>query len=257
MFKKNQKQTLVLSGGGALGFAHIGIIKALEEKEILYNEIIGTSMGAIVGSFLSVGYTYKQIIEIIEELNYKKLLKINVLHLNSLIDQKNIRKFLTEKIGEITFNQTQIELKIIATNLETGKSKIFDKTTNVKIVDAICASLAIPGIFKPYPIENQIYIDGFLSSNLPFEFSTNKKILAIDINTEKYIQSHKHKFAPQILEKSVHIMILNQTRDKLKHNKNKQLKIIGINLEKFKTYDFHNWEKILNQGYKQFIENYQ
>jgi NTE family protein len=255
MFKKNQKTTLVLSGGAALGFAHFGAIKIIQENKINISEIIGTSMGSIASALLACQKTTEEIIQILEEINYLKLLKINIFSLNSLLDQHKIRKFLSEKIGEINFSQTKIDLKIIATNIETGEIKIFDKTNtpNTLIIDAICASIAIPGIFKPYKINEQTYVDGFLTSNLPFEQATNKKIIAIDVITQNYINNLKYKYSTQILEKSILISILNQTKEKLKTNKNKLLQRIEINLEEFKPYDFHKSKQIIEKGYSESL----
>ncbi len=213
MFKKNQNTTLVLSGGAALGFAHFGVIKALEENKITPNEIIGTSMGAIASAFLAEKFTYKQIEQIIQELKYLKLLKINIFSFSSLLEHTKIHKFLQEKLGNKTFIELETKLKIIATNIETGELKLFDKinTPNTQIIDAICASISIPGIFKPYQIENEIYVDGLLCSNFPIEFATNKKILGINVITQKFVENKKYKYAPQIIEKSLYIMQLNQT----------------------------------------------
>lgn len=258
MFKKNQKITLVLSGGAALGFAHFGVIKSLEEKQIIPNEIIGTSMGAIAGTFLASNYSYKEIENFIEELKYLKLLKINIFSGNSLIDHTKIRKYLHEKIGNKTFSQLETNLKIIATNIENGELKLFDKinTPNTQIIDAVCASISIPGIFKPYKIENEIFVDGLLTSNFPIEFSTNKKIIGINVITENFVKNKKFKYTPQMIEKSLYILQLNQTKNKIKENKNKQLKVINIDLEEFKSYEFHKWMQIQEQGYIQFKEKY-
>ncbi|NQZ85715.1 MAG: patatin-like phospholipase family protein [Nanoarchaeales archaeon] len=252
MFKKNQKTTLVLSGGGALGFVHFGVLKSLEQKQIKISEVIGTSFGAIAAAFLAIGHTCKEIDTVIEELHYLKLLKINIFSGNSLIEQTKIRKFLQEKFGDITLNQTKIEIKIIATNIETGKIKVFDKNSKTKLIDAICASISIPAIFKPYQIEDKVYVDGFLCSNLPFEFSSNKKIIAIDVITQKFVENFKYKYIPQIIEKSVNITILNQTNHKLEINKNKQLQRIEIDVENYKAYDFHKWKELIEIGEKEF-----
>jgi NTE family protein len=258
MFKKNKDLSLILSGGSALGFAHFGVLKALEEKQITPTEIIGTSMGAIAGALLASKFSYKEIEEIIDEINYLKLLKINILSLTSLIDQKKIRDFLSTKIGETTFNETKIDLKIITTNINTGHIKIFNKkdTPNIKIIDAICASIAIPAVFKPYQINGETYVDGFLCSNLPFEYASSKKILAINLITQKYVENLNSKYVKEILEKSFYISQLNQTRQKLKTNKNKQLQIVCIDIEGFKPYDFHKSKQIIEKGYEQFNLNY-
>jgi len=243
---KNEKYSLVLAGGAALGFAHIGAIKNLEKTLTTPHEIIGTSMGAIIGAFLAKGYNSKQIYQIIDELKYLKIIKTSIFNKTGILKYDKIKKFLIKKLGNIKISELKIKLKLIATNLKTGEIKIFEKNDN--LIDAICSSIAIPGIFQPYQINQEKYVDGFLCSNFPFEYAKNKKIIAIEIISNNYIKNLKTTSKTQILTKSIFILIKTQTNQKIKTLKNKDLKIIEIDLKHYKKTDFLKWKQIIKLG---------
>jgi len=252
--KKNEKFTLVLAGGSALGFAHIGTIKNLNKNKQTPNEIIGTSMGALIGAFLAKGYNYEQIYQTIAELKYLKIIKTSIFNKTGILKYDKIKKFLEEKLGNIKISELKIKLKLIATNQKTGEIKIFEKNDN--LIDAICSSIAIPGIFQPYQINKEKYCDGFLTSNLPFEYAKNKKIIAINVISNNYIKNFKTTSKSKILQKTVLIHLKTQTDQKIKTNKNKNLKIIEINLKNYNQIDFHKWKEIIKLGEKQTKNNF-
>lgn len=180
---------LVLSGGGLLGISYIGLIKYFEEQNTLSNieSITGCSAGAIFGSLLSIGYTYKELNVIVKSMIFKDYLKINVDSLLNFVNTKGfesgrnlnlfIKKSIKEKTGDenITFSQIQekynIKLQIGVTNLTKSKFELFniDTTPDISIINAISASIAIPFIFEPIIIGDDIYCDGGLLDNLPIE----------------------------------------------------------------------------------------
>ncbi len=246
--------SLVLSGGAALGIGHLGIIRYLQENKIVPKEIIGTSMGALLGAAYAIGLTYDEINNILEKINYLKLLKVNIFKKNALINLKNIKLILEEIFETNDFNSVNIDLKIVTTNIETGETTIFDKNNNIKLVDAMCASFAIPGIFEPYLIKNELYWDGLLTSNLPIEFSSYNNILAVDVINLNLIQNTKVDTIKSSLEKSFFISILNQTKLKIKNYP--KIILINLDLSQFNLYDFHKWEKISIESYKQIKERF-
>jgi len=143
---KRNKFSLVLSGGSALGLAHIGVIKFLEKNKLVPSEIIGTSMGSIIGSLYALGETAKSIEEKLHGLKTQDLFEIDYLH--GKINQKKAFNFLKKLLQNKKISETKIPLKIVATKLKNGEEKIFSKSENTKIHDAVMASSAIPGILN-------------------------------------------------------------------------------------------------------------
>ena len=186
---------LVLSGGGLLGISYIGLLKYFEEHNTLSNikSITGCSAGAIFGSLLSIGYTYKELDIIVKSMVFKDYLKINVDSLlnfantKGLESGKNVQLFIKncikDKTGDenITFSQIQekynIKLQIGVTNLTKSIFELFnvDTTPDLPIIKAISASIAIPFIFEPIIIGDDIYCDGGLLDNLPLEQTAFEK----------------------------------------------------------------------------------
>ena len=251
----NKKFSLILSGGGALGIAHIGVIEDLEKQNINSpSEIIGTSMGAIIGACLSIGLTSKEIYDIIEE--FSKLRKwINFSFKgNAIIKTKKLEKIFFNIFGNKRIKETFIPLKIITTKLKNGKAKVFSKKDNVKIVDALLATMAIPGLFQEKEINGEVYLDGFLTDNLGVRFAKHKRILAIDVlGVKAYDETLPHNWLKtnnvlEMFEKSMKLLILNQTRKNRKLLKNKKLIIIEPNTKEFKTYQFHKYEELYKVG---------
>ena len=136
----------------------------MEEKNIQITEIAGTSMGAIIGAFLAIGTTSDEMQKITREINYLQMIDFDLK--NGFIKGDKIINFLEKYFGNTQIQDLKIPLKIIATDLETGEKKVF---MNGKIVDAVRASISLPGIFRPHEIDGKFFIDGGVVSNLPLE----------------------------------------------------------------------------------------
>ncbi|QES89592.1 patatin-like phospholipase family protein [Rhizosphaericola mali] len=154
-----------LSGGGVRGIAHLGIIKALEEKGIKPDIISGTSAGAIFGAFYAGGFTPDQIVEIIS--------KVKFLGRANLQFRKPglFRMDVFDRIFKLFFPKNQIEaLKIpfiaAATNINTGTIEYFNSGN---LSEAIRASSCIPTVFQPVVIGADVYLDGGIMNNFPIE----------------------------------------------------------------------------------------
>jgi Predicted esterase of the alpha-beta hydrolase superfamily len=192
---KNPKIGLSLSGGGAKGFAHIGVLKVLDSLGVKVDYISGTSMGSIVGGLYASGYTGKEIEKIVMDTDFYTIIanektrqettffnksvdkylltipvtngKVNVLPKAISTGQKNIYllKELFKSVSNIDdFSKLPIPFMCIATNLESGKMEVFEKGD---LVSSIMASSAFPGLMDPVKIGDSIYIDGAMTVNYP------------------------------------------------------------------------------------------
>ena len=186
---------LSLAGGGAKGFAHVGVLKVLDSLGVKVDYIAGTSMGAIVGGLYASGYTANDIEKIILDTDFYNLIanekkreetslfsksndkyllnvpikdgKINVLPKAISTGQKNIYmlKELFNNVSNVTdFSKLPIPFMCVGTNLESGKMEIFEKGDLIK---SIMASSAYPGLFDPVKIGDSLFIDGAMTVNYP------------------------------------------------------------------------------------------
>ncbi len=245
--------TLVLSGGGALGIAHLGVLHDMEAKGIVPKEIVGTSMGGIIGACAAIGMKEEEIYRHIQ--NFSKIsnwIKFSFSG-NAVVDNEKIASIFENIFQQRTMKETDIPLKLIATNLHNGHKRVFSTSDNVLIKDAILSSMAIPGVFEEHIIDNETYGDGFLCENLGVNEASHDDILAVDVmgehSFEKAMPDNFFKTANvlEMFEKSMRLLIYNQTQTHIK-NCGKNILLLEPVTKGFKTFQFHKYEKIRALG---------
>jgi len=254
--KKNidkENFTLVLSGGGALGIAHLGVLHDMEQQGFKAKEIVGTSMGGIVGACIAIGMKEKEIYEQIQHFsNIFNWVKLSFSG-NAFVINDKIEAIFTGIFHDKKMKDTDIPLKLIATNLHTGLKKVFSAEDDILITDALLATMAIPGVFEEHIIENNTYGDGFLCENLGVNEATFDDVLAVDVmgenSFEKSMPDNFFKTANmlEMFEKSMRLLIYNQTRTHIE-NSDKNILLIEPDTKNYKTFQFHKYEEIRTQG---------
>lgn len=154
---------LVLSGGGARGFAHLGVIHALNEAGIFPDIISGTSAGALIGVLYADGYTSKEILKMMcfgSRIDFMR----PVMPREGLLQIKSIIKILKTNLRATTFKELKIPLFVAATDLNNGKAVYF---SSGDLIDPVIASASIPVLFQPVKINGVSYVDGGVLDNLP------------------------------------------------------------------------------------------
>lgn len=161
---------LVLGGGSARGFSHIGLIKALEENGIPVDLIVGTSMGSIVAGLYAAGYSVDNIADIATHLDTSKLLDIPMPIGGGVVDSTGIQHFLDVLLEGKTYDEMPMPFSSVVVNLGTGKELALSEG---KVSKGIQASMSIPGIFPPVQIGDQYYVDGGLRNQVPANVAAN------------------------------------------------------------------------------------
>ncbi len=156
---------IVLSGGGARGIAHIGVLAALEYYGISPQYISGSSMGSLVGAFYAAGIKPAKIIDIIRSEKVYRLFNWNVPH-QGMLNLKPVLKLMVEYIKEDSFEKLQKKLFISTSNLTTGEPVIF---SSGPLFQPAIASASIPILFEPQVINDETYVDGGLFNDLPVD----------------------------------------------------------------------------------------
>lgn len=162
--KNNETIGLCFSGGGSKAIAQAGVLEFLEELEIKPTIISGTSAGAIIACLYSFGVNPKDIL-----LFFQSIYFFNWRHFTfkkaGIVDSEAFKNYFTKIFGETTIGQLPIAVRITATDLVSGKLKVFSNKT--KVVDAILASSAFPGMIAPYEINSKLYSDGGIINHFP------------------------------------------------------------------------------------------
>lgn len=159
---------LALSSGAALGFAHIGVLKVLEKEKIPIDVVAGSSMGALVAALWAIGLSASEIEKIALKMNRPRTLFLYAdlcfIPLRGLFKGRRIAHYLKRYFGNRTFEDTRIPLKIVATDVYSRQTIVIEKGS---LLEAVRASIAIPGVFKPVVRENEVLLDGGILNPLP------------------------------------------------------------------------------------------
>lgn len=249
---RNKPFSLALSGGGALGYAHLGILHDLDANNIRASEVLGTSMGGIIAACYAIGMSEKEITACFESFApIAKWIKLSFRG-KSLIDTVKIKKILERIFGNKTMMQTQIPLKIATTNLCNASGRIFGPGDNIYIVDVLLATIAVPGIFESHMIGDSLYADGFITNNLPISDANYDKVVASNvINKHRFVQKDeqycKKPGMVDAVKRTYEMMIYSQTQKEIACS-DKELLILEPDTSAFETYRFDRIEEIRRMG---------
>ena len=269
------KVGLVLSGGGAKGIAHIGVLEVLEEAGIRVDYISGTSMGSIVGALYSIGYTTDEMRYLAETTDWerlfsdrpnRRLLSMHEKEMNDrfilsfpiterginlpsgLVAGQNIFSWLTHHTWPVLdiedFSQLPIPYATVATDIETGEAVVFREGY---LPDAIRASISFPSAFRPHKVDGQSLLDGGLIRNLPVQEVLDMGadyVIAVDVSTP-LLSSDELTSITSILTQAVNYRIIEKV------NEQKDLADYNIevrDLDKYQVTDFNRSAEFLEIG---------
>jgi len=238
---------IVLSGGGARGFSHLGVLKALNEADIYPDCISGTSAGSIAGVFYADGYSPLQTLEILSKNKRLDYLSF-ALPKDGLLEMNGMQKILEKHIRAKAFNDLKIPLYVAATNLNKGKIEYFHKGN---IIEAVIASCSIPVVFKPHIINGNYYVDGGVMDNLPISPIQRKckKIIGSYVNPVGYQENFSNIFI--IAERT---FTLGVSKDINTKSEKFDLFIEPAELEKFNILNPDKAVEIYEIGYKSTLK---
>lgn len=270
---KIPKVGLVLSGGGAKGFAHIGVIKVLEEAGVQIDYIGGTSMGAFVGGLYASGYTATELDSVFREVNFTNLIRDKVersqktnyerqaderyavalpfdnfkLQVPSAISkgQNTYNRLvrLVDHIDQTQFDKLPIPFLCIATNVVTGEEVLLEEGY---LPEVISASGALPSLFRPVEIDGALYTDGGVTNNYPVEALKAKGVdIIIGVDVQDNLRSRKNlQSATDVLIQVNNFRTIEAMKDKRK------LTDIYIkpDIDEFSVVSFNDIDDIINKG---------
>ncbi|NLO72276.1 MAG: patatin-like phospholipase family protein [Porphyromonadaceae bacterium] len=199
---KPYKIGLALSGGGIKGMCHAGALKALEENSIKPDIISGVSAGAIVAALYADGHSPDEIGKIFEHIEFRKMTKLQRPS-GGFFTTKPFERFLGSKLRAKTFEELQIPIRIVATNLDTGQIEIFTKGN---LLEAAMASSTVPVLFNPKIINGNHYVDGGVLKNFPVSTIRDDCEKVIGINASPMTTAEYKKSVMGIAMRTYHFM---------------------------------------------------
>jgi len=251
-----KKIGLALGGGGARGLSHIMFVQALDELGIRPSIISGTSIGSIIGGFYAGGMTGKELVDLTEHisiLSIGKMIDLNVLRSSGLVKGKGVTDFLGEHLPVRTFENLSVPLKVVATDFWNRKEVVFDSGN---LIDAIRASISIPGIFTPHQIDNTILVDGGVINPLPMSVIRHQCDVLIAIDVSGTMVPPKRHLRPSVFDavmNTFHIMESIVVNEHLEANKPEIY--VKPKLENIQILDFHKAKSIMKSVHKD-VDNF-
>ncbi len=164
MAKRSAPVALALGGGGTKGIAHLGVLRALEQRGLQVAAIAGTSIGGLVAAVYATGRPLADIIRRVASLQQGSLFRRGKEIDNALLGLEGVAEVLLELIGEKYFEELPIPLAVTAVDLNTGQEIVLHSG---RVLDAVLATIALPGIFPPRQIGEHVLIDGGVSNPVP------------------------------------------------------------------------------------------
>jgi NTE family protein len=267
---KPRRRVFVLGGGGSRGACSVGVLKALLEAGIKPDGLVGCSSGA----FNAVALAAKPDLETIDQLarvwrsiRSRDLFDRNPLRMayryvrsrNSFFDSRYLRTLAAMNLPA-TFEQLSLPCAVIATNLTRARKEIF---TTGSVPDAVAASSAIPGLFNPYRIGDEEFVDGAVAENVGLTEAIQlgaTEIVAIDNSTSNPLRPPNQHSLPGILAQSIQIMLGQRTLEEYQRYADRmEISLLVPNVE-FGTAgtDFSQVDRLIDEAYartRAFLEN--
>lgn len=194
---------LVLGGGGAKGFAHIGVIKVLESHGIRPKLVVGTSAGSFVGGLYASGLSPFALQQLALNLEESDVRDLTLSRQGFLLGQK-LQDYINSQVSQQPIQNFPIRFAAVATEADTGRKVVF---TRGNAGQAIRASCSIPNVFVPVTIAGKVYVDGGLVSPIPIETARDlgaDVVIAVDISARPSAGQTRSAWA--LLDQTINIM---------------------------------------------------
>ncbi len=234
---------LALSGGGSKGFAHLGVLKALEERNLKPGIISGTSAGALAGVLYADGHSPEKILNFFQNKYFKDFAAFCIPN-GGIFKSRKFYSFLQNNLRAKTFEELKIKLKVVATDIEHGKAVVFDSG---ELIPVIVASCSYPILFTPTEINGVHYVDGGLFMNFPVSAIREDCEKLIGVNVSPLTLQKYRNSLLYVAERSFHYMSVAST---LTEKNLCDLLIESTKVSKYSMFSLENMQEIYEIGYK-------
>lgn len=262
------KISLVFGGGGLKGFAHIGVLKALEERGITPSVVAGTSIGALIAAAYAGGMPIAEMERRAQALTKPDLFRINHVGMvtrrmlsPALYLARPLEKLIEEIVPAGTFRDLPQRLLVNTVDLESASQVLWGLPglEDVSVRDAVYASCALPGFFPPGLIAGRTCADGGISDNVPALASSYgmDAIIAVDVGSSNIARARRiaHKGFAAIYMRSAQIMMKALQAHQLDHWRGPPLLLVRPAVWSFNWFSFAHVDRIIQLGYESAVES--
>lgn len=237
-----------LCGGGAKGFAHLGALKALEERKILPEIIAGTSAGALAGVLYADGFAPEEIADLFRGHKMKDFAGISLFS-GGFLKPTGVAKMLRDNLHARRFEELKIPFRAIATDWETAQVKVFSEGDG--LVEAVIASCSVPMVFEPIEIHGVQYVDGGVLKNFPVSVIREETGCVIGINLMKLQEFTRAKSIKDSAFRYYDIISKLNVYEDVRHT---DILIDMDGLHNYSMFDLKSIDSIMELGYRRATE---
>lgn len=259
--------SLVLGGGGLKGFAHIGVLKAFEERGIKPSVVAGTSIGSLIAAAYVGGMPIPEMMARAKALTKNDLFKINHVGMvtrrmlsPSLYLARPLQKLIDDIVPKGTFRDLKSRLLVNTVDLESASQVLFGLPglEDVKVADAVYASCALPGFFPPGKIAGRTCADGGIADNVPALAASYgmDAVIAVDVGSSNIARARRigEKGFAAIYVRSAQIMMKSLQSQQLANWNGPPLLLVRPAVWHFNWFSFGHVERIIQLGYESAVE---
>ncbi len=260
--------SLVLGGGGLKGFAHIGVLKAFEERGITPTVVAGTSIGSLIAAAYVGGMPIPEMITRAKSLTKNDLFKINHVGMvtrrmlsPSLYLARPLHKLIDDIVPKGTFRDLKRRLLVNVVDLESASQVLFGLPglEDVQVADAVYASCALPGFFPPAKIAGRTCADGGIADNVPAMAASYgmDAVIAVDVGSSNIARARRvgEKGFAAIYVRSAQIMMKSLQSQQLANWSGPPLLLVRPAVWHYNWFSFGHVERIIQLGYEAAVDS--
>jgi NTE family protein len=255
--------TLVLSGGGLKGLAHIGVLRALEEHGLVPSLVVGSSIGSLIGAAWASGVPLRQMEARARAVRRRDIFQVahtdvafRRLQAPALYRREPLEFLVRSLVGDVTFRDLPRRLLVNTVDLHSGMQVLWGLPglLDTKVADAVVASCALPGIFPPRVINGRSYVDGAVVENLPVRLAASLgtgPILAVNVAATSVVRSSDETVGfAATYTRGLEIAMQTQIEGQLREWEGPPLILVLPRVEHISMFAFDRNEELLEAGYR-------
>jgi NTE family protein len=255
--------TLVLSGGGLKGLAHVGVFRALEERGLVPSLVVGSSIGSLIGAAWAAGASLRQMEARARRVRRRDVFRVAHTDMAfrrmlapAVYRREPLESLVYGLVGKITFRDLRHRLLVNTTDLHSGVQVLWGLPglLDASVAEAVLASCALPGIFPPREIGGRAYVDGAVVENLPVRIAAalgEGPILAVNVAATSVLRSNDETagFAATYI-RGLEIVMQTQIEGQLRGWQGPPLVLVQPRVEHISMFAFDRTDELLDAGYQ-------
>jgi NTE family protein len=255
--------SLVLGGGGLKGLAHVGVLRALEERGMIPDAVVGCSIGALIGAAWATGMPLREMED--RALALRRADVFRVAHMDMALKRMlspavyrrdPLEQLLASIVGDLTFDDLPRKLVVNTVDINSGEQMLWGLPglTDVKVADAVFASCALPGILAPRPLRGHVCVDGAVIENLPVRAAMNAcrgPIIAVYVGgagTER--QGIERQGFAATYARGLEIVMQTMTEELLREWHDPPIVLVRPRVERISMFAFNRTPYLIAEGFR-------